>query len=94
MLHTAVLRDTLTADHLVNTYTHFMKREDSYRVHTNLLLLPTLKPSYPVHAFQNYFLKMHFNTVLPSTPSDSPTKTLSAFFVSPTFYMPRPSHSS
>ena len=70
-----------------------MKREDSYRVHTNPPLPPTFSRSNPVHAFPNYFLKMHFQSALPSTLSDSPTKTLKAYFVSPTPYMPRPSYS-
>jgi hypothetical protein len=45
-----------------------MEAEGSLSIHKSPPLVPTLSQVNPFHALPNYFLKMNFNIVLPSTP--------------------------
>ena len=72
-----------------------------YRIHKRPTPVPILRQLDPVHTTIPYFLKIHLNIILPSTPG-SPKWPLSLRFphqipvyASPiplTCYMPRPSH--
>ena len=42
-----------------------------YRIHKRPPPAPTLSQLDLVYAFTSYFLKIHFNTILPSTPGSS-----------------------
>jgi len=74
-----------------------------YRNHNCPPPVPILNQLDPVHTPTSYFLKIHFNIILPSTPG-SPKWPLSlrfphqnpecAFAIPHTRYMPRRSHSS
>jgi len=76
---------------LWNPKVHFL-------IHKFPLTLPMPGQLDPVHALTYYFLKIHLNVILPSTPrsptwhSGFPTKTRYTTFTY-TCYMPCPSHS-
>jgi hypothetical protein len=46
-----------------------MEPEGSLSVHKNPALDPILSQLKPIHIFTSYFLKIHINIILPSTPT-------------------------
>jgi len=72
-----------------------------YHIHKCLPPVPILSQLDPVHTPTSYFLKIHLNIILPSTPWSSKwsvslrfslQKPVYASSITHTFYMPRPSH--
>jgi hypothetical protein len=98
-----VLLEKLTGLQLVKKFPAFYGTRRFITVFTSACHLSILRQLSPVHTTTSYFLKIHLNIILPSTPG-SPHWSLSLRFphqnplhASPLHhpsYMPRPSHSS